>query len=350
MTTMVPLVPAAVGLGAFTLAAIVAVRTRSLFRPKLKFQFKLDHQFSKPVPRKARKDPVALVLVSDNPNTPLTETRFPFVVKNNSRRRIGEVSVELAYPTAYFISNQAHEELARDALRTFPKHKETIDLILEQLSHRTARKMGDMVYVTYQIGSLRPGEQRAFHETIRVPVRDEAFSDPRFESKLFGKILRLIGDAPAIRGVCHVRGWVLSDLNLPIKGHIDVVVGHSDLEHIQENILQPYQRAHWLNDPSPKAFYFKPLLPIPQYWQRFKIDRPVDIVFVKMVYDTAKIYKDHILVGWDDLLNSVHAVSWIRLPGYPYYEFPRGVRSVDDALMMIGFGRIGPKRGSMKAS
>jgi hypothetical protein len=339
LTLLTPII----GIAALLLAAVVAMRNRTLFPPKLDFQFRILDKLPPRAPRKLKKEPVALVITSEDAKQVLSEARFPIVVRNNSRRRIGEVSIELWYPSSYFVGNDEHEKAAEEALEAFPHRKEPLDLILAELARRSAVRMGEMVYVTYDIGALRPGEIRAFHETIRVPDRTLAFADPRFADNLFGKILDLLRHVPNISGLCHVQARVLSDLNKPISRRIDVLVCQGGLKELDDGVLAPYARAHWLNEDT-KGIYLKAPPILPSWWRRMTRDRPVDIVLAKLAYDTAKADDNHMMLVWDDILHSVYARSWVRLPGYRYHDLPRKIPNVDYALLSIGYGRIGLPR------
>lgn len=338
-----PILPVIIGAAALFLALVVAARNRTLFRPRLSVHFRLPVEFHQKRAGWMKREPVAL-FVLNKPQAP-TQIHLPIHIENNSRRKISDVSLELVYPRTFFVNNRGHTQNFDELLVHFPNREEEVNSLKHHLSKRTSRAAGELVFVTYDIGTLRPGQSEVFYESINLPSRDKSFTDERFEGTLFGEILQNLKEMPAIRGVCHVRGRLFSDLNRPTYAWINAVSAKggpfSNLANhaLADEIMEPYGAAHWLGR-YPDRPYFGPRLPFPRaYRQPFSRRMTVDMIYPKLTHEARKLSDSFIAAIWFDGMGSSFGYGYVNLPGYDYFKLPRGI-SRDEALLSIGFGRI----------
>jgi hypothetical protein len=337
MSTWIPIAALTVATCGFTVAFLVGLRSRNLFSPRLSFRYRAPLTFRAKRRGYMLRDPQALFFVAKRHAE--GRVHLPIHLKNNSRRKITDVTIELQYPRAFFVSNR---ELAREldeAMEYFPEREGEIETIREWSAERRVTPYQDIVTVTHKLGTILPGRDRLFYEPLDMPTRDAAFSDMRFDDTMFGEILHRLKMLHFIRGVCHVRGTIYSDLLRPSRTWVNVLSMKGDLAHasMQELIL-PYVLAHWA-DRFPTGFHFRPALPfLRAYRQPIVRQCTIDLINPKVVAETTMTDADHIGARWLDAQGSSYAVGFAGLPGYDYFRLPAGL-SVEDALHLIGFAK-----------
>lgn len=283
----------------------------------------------------------------------LTQIHLPIHIENNSRRKISDVSLELVYPRAFFVNNRGHAQNFDELLVHFPNREEEVDGLRHHLSKRTTRAAGGLIFVTYDIGTLRPGQSEVFYELINLPSRDLSFTDERFEGTLFHEILQRLKELRAIRGICHVRGRLFSDLNKPTYAWINTVSAKAGPftalanRALTDELIEPYGAAHWLGE-YPDRPYYGPRLPFPRaYRQPLSRKMTVDMIYPKFTREARKLSDSFIAAIWFDGMGSSFGYGYVTLPGYDYFKLPCGITR-DEALLSIGFGQIPSIRSHRK--
>lgn len=338
MVSWLSLVPIGFGCLGLGLALLVAVRNRSLFGPRLQLQFRTPLHFRRKLTRFMKRDPAAIFILSRQ--RAHTEMHIPISLRNQSRRKIGDVKLVLSYPKAFFVSNRDLLKNLDRLLEHFPESEEELAGFRAQVSKRSVTSDNETVSVTYEVGTLRPGEGHDFSELIEARSRELCFTDDRFSECMFSNILVKLRDINNIRALCHIRATVYSDLNRPRHQWVNIVSAVGKLtEDLGDMPLSDYCKAHWLNQ-IPSGAYFGPRLPFPKsYRSRFSIKRPVDFIEPKIVTNSKRTETNYVASSFFDGLRSRYGIGYVTLPGFDYFVLPKEF-SVDNALLQIGYGKM----------
>ena len=337
MTAWIPIAGLVVATCGLTVAFLVGVRSRNLFTPRLSFSYRAPLTFRAKRHGYMLRDPQALFFVSKR--SAEGRVHLPIHLRNNSRRKITDITIELQYPRAFFVSNRETACELDELLKHFPGRESEVETIRRGWSERTVSPYEDIVTVTHRIGTILPGRDHLLCETLDMPTRDRAFSDMRFDGTMFGDILKRLQILRFIRGICHVRGTIYSDLLRPSHNWINVLSMKGDLtDASMEELILPYTLAHW-DGRFPTGYYFRPLLPfLRAYRQPIVRKCTIDLIAPKVVAETTTTETHYIGARWLDAQRSRYATGFAGLPGYDYFHLPAEL-SVESALLSIGFAK-----------
>jgi hypothetical protein len=330
-----PIVAIMIALTALGVAVRVGIGNRAVFNSRLRLLLGSTHVDFGRLPRRLRKRDVVATFVVDGMAEDI-KAGLQVNVTNPSRRKVADIRLQLTYPRQFFVSNAEVETSLAALEKDFPERAIYIQSIRDFLKCRTASPIGEMIRVTYDLGTLRPAEGFTFFESLTLPSRDEAFEDERFAESLFGDILRILSGTLQMRALCRVQAVLLSDLNTPMTKWIDVIaVDTASSEEFAQLFVEPYVSAYWLNAKPSGKTYIK-IHP----WKRAEMVKeevihlmiPASDISVRIVGDNA------IVRSSVDPLKSDYCLMSVFLPGYDPVALAAGT-DIETAILSAGFHR-----------
>lgn len=335
-------VATALAIVAISVAITVAYRNRTIIKPALELSFRVFDDAYPSVPKKHKNNRPVAIFFHGKDGVNISGMIVPIKIKNRTSRKIGEVTVELTYPVAFFAANYEHiENLSVIADRFGEKDKADVEGQKKILAMRDAAELGGVARVRYNLGSVRSGDALSFGEFLKIPVGDEAFYDVRYENSAFKNVLGILKEKKEISALCHMTVSVFSDVTRRLDDQIDLVVCSDPLTESEQSAAKVYSDAYWLGKHPAGRRYFRPHLLM---FERLRapLIRPswFDIIAVGMEARVSPERDGNVIVASrGDPFKSNYGVGWADMPGFDVRALPAEVDDVDRALRSIGFFR-----------
>lgn len=338
--TLLPILGPIVGTAALLFATFLAVRNRTLFSPRLEVTFSTPFQFEKP--KEDLPYPLVATFIFNPPNQIPADMLVPVLIKNVSKRKISDVVIELTYPAQFAITNTEIISRYERSMEIFGDARGDLEEIKEFLDKRKGNRFGKLYRFRYEVGTLRPGDSMSFEEPMKMPPRQEAFEDPRYGRKLFGRVLRDLQARPEFLAVCRVEMSVLSEMNQPIRSQLNVVSARAALDDGADAVVRSYNDALWLGGYHPGAKYRRSSLQWP--WRRkpkLFYSAVADFVLPKVLSRTSPVRDGNVtLASSVDHWKSIYGTALLQPPGFDLYELDGSIETADEAFRAIGFIRM----------
>lgn len=265
--------------------------------------------------------------------------RLPIVVANPSRRKLGEVSVSLQFPRAFALSERSAKATIDRAVSALPSFTDDMDGVYRFLSKRKVDLTRCLATVTYEIGTLTPGERVLLPEMLSFSDREASFTDERYETTCFADVLQHLKACSAVRGLCRVTVTLAADLIQPIHRHIDVVSARGDLPDDFAESFAGYRDAYWLGQPPPGRYY-GPRLPFSRrYGAQLASWHAVDFVAAEPHRVTRVVSEGVYVAAFANEEDGVMGQTSVYMPGFDPLALPRGI-STADAIAWLGYRRV----------
>jgi len=341
MLDVAKILPVLIGVSGLLFGAFLAIRNRTIYKPNLVFSFRRPELSDGEFAADPKKKPLEAHFILNPPEQLAKDMRVPIHVKNAGRRKISDVVVEITYPLQYSVSNKQHSDLIERARTAFPDTLDDPDEFKKFLDMRQGSQLGDLYRVRYDVGILRPGDSMTFYELMKLPDRNVAFSDARYQNKLFAKILGLLSELHQVLGICRVEACVFSELGDPLRAQVNLVSVRGTWKDCQSTVLIPYGEAFWLNDFPVGRRYRRLWL---KDWLKNKDVIKVataDLTLPKVVWRTASTDETTVVLGTGvDPFGGTHGMGELRLPGYDVFNLEHDITTVDEAFEKSGFRRV----------
>lgn len=243
-------------LAAFSLsvAVVIGIRSRNIFAPKLR----LSLGYAENVPKPKKFSPRINIIAMSSSAGAEFNCFFHVHVKNESKRKISDVIVELNYPEEFCLRTsdilKSVQEFRGSGIQ--PRDIDDGDRVADLMGRREQMNFGGMCRSRYDFGTLRPGESISFFEPIRIggSKREIKF----VSNTIFERIRELLTVDRRIQAAFRVSASVLCDLSPPSRKAIDVIVATAVREDLESLLKDAVCKAYWLNDMPGGRTYFRP--------------------------------------------------------------------------------------------
>ncbi len=336
---IIPVIALIVTSCGFLLALILAVRNRTIVRPRFAFSFRAFERAYPKLPRRFRKKRPEALFISRPKGTFESDLQVPIGIHTTSNRRIEGIALDLTYPVEFFLSNQ---ELMKRTEKVIERFGEGANLDREGaekfLKTRDATILGPSVRVRYDIGTLRPGEGFGFFEPFLLPPREKAFPVGFYGGTAFANVLDRMGSADILRAAFHLSASVLTDLAPRQDWGIDIVLCTDGRDDEAMDAERAYVNAYWFGA-QPKGRIFRQkwfnLLRLKQPLIR---EVPVDLIKLERSVRVSEEKDGVITVATSpNPLESQYGVASLYLPGYDPRKLSDAVTTVEQGLLSIGY-------------
>ncbi|HEX8512367.1 MAG TPA: hypothetical protein VF688_04600, partial [Allosphingosinicella sp.] len=175
---LLPVLGLIVGAVGLLFATFLAVRNRTLFRPKLDVAFSTPFQFENP--KVESPHPLVAIFIFNPPDQVASDLRLPILVRNVSKRKVSDIVIELTYPAQFAFTNTEIIGRYQRYLELFGDSPDSLEEIKAFLEKRQGNRFGNLYRFRYDMGTLRPGDSLSFEEMLKLPMREKAFRDGRY--------------------------------------------------------------------------------------------------------------------------------------------------------------------------
>ena len=335
MPELGPILP----LAGLTLALLVSLRGRTAFRPRLSLQLRWPFRARTELSRRERGAQPRAHFSFQKDEAPEV-VRLPIFVANPSRRKLGDVSVTLQFPRAFALSERSAKAIIDRAVTAMPAFTDEMEGVYRFLSKRKVDLTRYLATVTYEIGTLTPGERILLPEMLSFADREASFSDERYGNSGFADVLQHLRGCSAVRGLCRVTVTLAADLIRPIRRNIDVVSARGDLAESFAEALAGYRDAYWLGQPPPGRYY-GPRLPFSsRYGAKLASWHTVDFVAAEPYRVTRVVPEGVYVAAFINEEGGTLGQTSVYMPGFDPLFLPRGI-TIADAIAWLGYRRLG---------
>ena len=301
------------------------------------------------LPRHLRRKPTYALFIFVPRGKFESDLVVPILIRNDTRRIIGDIVVELTYPAEFFLANpelkRRRDRLVESFGEEYEAHEEEVRRFLET---RRPSDLGSAVRIRYELGKLRAGEGQGFFEPFVLPPRESAFAAGLFQDTAFANVLAHMRDGDRLRAAFHLQVAIFSDLAPRQQHAIDVVLvkdGHAEPQSedlkfsAEENAaFGEYVNAYWFNSLPAGRTFRRIRLGALFFGRPLRREVPVDTILVERDFDVSEPKDGNVLVATRaDPLKSRYGIASLFLPGYDPRKLDRDVTAAEEALQRIGW-------------
>lgn len=316
------------GLGIF-----IGLKSKQVFRPVLTFNVGLLYADQNAMPRKKlikKADISALIYGANIPQNSEVAFLCPYLMINNSKLPIYNITLQLQYASKYIIKN---EEKIIGTIDKGMKHEvHFLSISSKWHKHREVQKFDSisMVQIRYTITVLRPGEKIV----ILDPMKFTKFN--RYEELGNGDYIVSRGLSKKLREIeklcdfCVADVFVYSESCPPLSKRIKLLWFDTNSQDELVSLANDATKAFWGGKwPKPGIYFSWPLskdLIVKEYGE---------VIIPKL--EVAEVSEDRYFY-WENPLESESAIAIFVMPSWNYYQLS-GNLDTDDLIMRSGFLR-----------
>lgn len=330
MWEWIAILGAVAGIVGATFAIFVGLRSKQISRPVLIFNIGLLYT-EQEVRKIIKKATVSTLIYGANiPQNSEIAFICPYLMMNNSKLPIFNITLQLQYASKYAIKNE--EKIIGIIDRDIGYEVHVLSSPPEWYKCREVQILESMAQVRYTIPVLRPGEKIIIPDVIRFtkPTHCDELDDGDYGvNKELAKKLRGISK---LQDFCVIDVFIFSDSCPPVSKRIKVLWfdanSDEELVSLSNDVIKAFWGGKW-----PKSGLY--LGPSP--WKKIMVEEYGEAIFPKL--ERIKSVEDR-YIYWENPLQSERSMTtFVGMPAWNYYQFS-GNMDPNDLILRLGFRRV----------
>lgn len=309
----------------------IGLRSKQVFRPVLAFNSGLLYasdpkDIPKPFKKGFKKATVSTLIYGANvPQNSEVVFVCPYLLINNSKLPIINITLQLTYASKYAIENEPliKKGIDFEVVFGFPPEADKC---------REVQIIDSMAQIRCTIPVLREGEKIVIPDLMKFTNLDcceESDNENHFVGRGLAKKLREI---KKMCDFCVVDAFVFSESCPPISRRIKLLWFDTNSDKELNSLMNEGLKAFWGGKFPEPGLYFNPLWPL---GKKFIVEEYAETIIPKL--RVVKTSEDRYFC-WENALKSERGLFITKMPAWNYYQLSD--LDTDDLLMRSGYQRV----------
>jgi len=305
-------------------AIFIGLRSKQIFRPVLTFNVGLLH---------ANQDVTVSTLIYGANIPQNSEVAFicPYLMINNSKLPIYNITLQLQYASKYAIKNE--EKIIGIIDRGIEYEVYVLSAPPEWYKYREVQILDSMAQIRYTIPVLRPGEKIVIPDPIKFTKLDRCEKLDNGDYGVNKELAKKLREIRKLNDFCVIDVFIYSESCPPLSKRIKLLwfdTGSAEeLVSLTNDAIKAFWGGKW---PKP-GLYFRP-------WPLIRKE-PIMKEYGEAIIpelNEIKTSKNRYFY-WENPLESKRNIVTFGMPPWNYYQLS-GNLDTDDLIMRSGFQRV----------
>lgn len=329
--TIITIISAVGGVAGVVFAIFVGLRSKQIFRPVLTFNTGLSC-IDPHVQKTIKKAPVStLIFGASIPRDSEVAFICPYLMANNSKLPIFNVTLQLQYAARYVIKNE--EKIIGIIDRGAEYEMHVLGSPPKWFEHREVQIIGPVAQVFYTIPVLRPGEAIIITDVVKFVAlnhSDEIKSEDYGVNQNLAKKLRKIRK---LCDFCVIDVFIYSESCPPLSNRIKLLWFDTDSEEELVSLFNDAVKTFWGGKWPKPGLYFGPW---PLAHKKLVVEEYGEAIIPKL--KRIKVSKGRYFY-WEDPLECEGKIVSFGMPPWNYYQLPDNL-DIDELISRFGWRKV----------
>ena len=308
----------------------IGLRSKQIFRPVLTFNVGLLHT-NQDIRKIVKKATVSTLIYGVNiPQNSEVAFICPYLMINNSKLPIYNITLQLQYALKYAIKNE--EKIIGTIDKGMEYEVHVLGSPPEWYKYREVQILDSMAQIRYTIPVLRPGEKIVISDPIKFTKLDYCEKLDNGDYGVNKELAKKLREIRKLCDFCVIDVFVYSENCPPLSKRIKLLwfdTGSAEeLVSLTNDAIKAFWGGKW---PKP-GLYFRPW-PI---HAEIMVKEYGEAIIPKL--KTVKIPKERYFY-WENPLESERNIVTFGVPSWNYYQLSANIDS-DDIVLRFGFQRV----------